>query len=452
MTEMNGPQTHADPAENRWSSPKLTRHLRKRQRAEGIFKWCGAAAIAFALSSLAFLLFSTVLSGAGAFVATEIQLDVDLTGAPFNQLAAPNDLAAPGRQAALDAEAATALLKEADYRSLVKDSLRALFPEAKGRKDKRALGTLVSRGAAGELEDAVLADRSLVGQTVSIWLPADDEIDLFRKSDGEGTERLGDQKVKWIDELESQGRLRSVLNMAFLTSGDSREPELAGIWGALVGSFWTLLVTLLIVLPLGLAAAIYLEEFAVKNRWTEIIEVNINNLAAVPSIVFGILGLAFFLGTLDLPRSAPLVGGLTLSLMTLPTIIITGRVSIQAVAPSIRQAALGIGASPLQVVAHHVLPVAMPGILTGTIIGMARALGETAPLLMIGMVAFVVDVPSGPTDAATALPVQIFLWSDSPERAFAEKTAGAILVLLAFLIVMNGSAVALRRRFEKRGS
>jgi phosphate transport system permease protein len=452
MTETFEAEQRAGAASDRWSSPEVSRRLRKRQRAENAFKWCGAAAIAFALGSLALLLTSTALTGAGAFIATDIQLDIDLTGAPFDQLAASDPASAPDEASSINAASRQEILASADYRTIVKKALREAFPEVKGRKQIRALGALVSRGAAGALEDAVLSDPSLAGRRFPIWLPADDEVDLFRKSDGEGAERLGESKVAWIAALEEQGRLRTALNMAFLTSGDSREPELAGIWGALVGSFWTLLVTLLIVLPLGLAAAIYLEEFAVKNRWTEIIEVNINNLAAVPSIVFGILGLAFFLGTLDLPRSAPLVGGLTLSLMTLPTIIITGRVSIGAVPPSIREAALGIGASPLQVVAHHVLPVAMPGILTGTIIGMARALGETAPLLMIGMVAFVVDVPGGPTDAATALPVQIFLWSDSPERAFAEKTSGAIVVLLAFLIVMNGSAVALRRRFEKRGS
>jgi phosphate transport system permease protein len=244
--------------------------------------------------------------------------------------------------------------------------------------------------------------------------------------------------------------MRSGWNTRFFTSGDSRDPELAGIWGALVGSFLTLVVTLAIVFPLGVSAAVYLEEFAPRNRWTDLIEVNINNLAAVPSIVFGLLGLAVFLGAFGLPRSAPLVGGMTLALMTLPTIIISGRVAIQAVPPSIREAARGLGASPLQVVGHHLLPLAMPGILTGTIIGMARALGETAPLLMIGMVAFIVDVPHGFSDAATALPVQIFLWADSPERAYQQKTAGAIIVLLGFLVMMNATAIALRRRFERR--
>jgi phosphate transport system permease protein len=244
--------------------------------------------------------------------------------------------------------------------------------------------------------------------------------------------------------------VRSVFNTTLFTSADSRFPELAGLKGALVGSFYLLLICLLISVPTGVSAAIYLEEFAPKNRWTDLIEVNINNLAAVPSIVFGLLGLAVFLNVMALPRSAPLVGGLTLALMTLPTIMIAGRSAIQAVPPSIREATRGLGASPLQVVAHHVLPLALPGILTGTIIGMARALGETAPLLMIGMVAFVVDVPTGLRDASTALPVQIFLWADSPERGFVEKVSGAIMVLLAFLLVMNASAIILRQKFEKK--
>jgi phosphate transport system permease protein len=266
----------------------------------------------------------------------------------------------------------------------------------------------------------------------------------------EGARRLSAAQLGWLARLEADGRVRRTFNTTFLRSGDSREPEQAGIRGALVGSLLTLSVTLALVLPLGVAAAIYLEEFAPQNRWTELIEVNINNLAAVPSIVFGLLGLAVFLNFMELPRSAPLVGGFTLALMTLPTIIIAGRSAIEAVPPSIREAARGVGASPLQVVGHHVLPLALPGILTGTILGMARALGETAPLLMIGMVAFVVDVPGGFRDAATALPVQIFLWADSPERGFVEKTSGAILVLLGFLIAMNGAAIWLRQRFERR--
>jgi phosphate transport system permease protein len=256
--------------------------------------------------------------------------------------------------------------------------------------------------------------------------------------------------LAWIDQLSADGRIEKRFNKTFFSVGDSREPELAGIWGAVVGSFLTLAVTLMLSFPIGVAAAIYLEEFAPKNRWTDLIEVNINNLAAVPSIVFGLLGLAVFLNFFGLPRSAPVVGGLVLTLMTLPTIIIASRSALTSVPPSIREAALGVGASKMQMVAHHVLPLAMPGMLTGTIIGMARALGETAPLLMIGMVAFIVDIPAGFTDPSTALPVQIFLWADSPERAFVEKTSAAIMVLLAFLIVMNAAAVILRKRFERR--
>jgi phosphate transport system permease protein len=266
----------------------------------------------------------------------------------------------------------------------------------------------------------------------------------------EDNRRVSDREVAWLEYLRERGLVERTFNWAFFTSGDSREPELAGIRGALVGSALTLLVTLAVCLPLGVAAAIYLEEFAPKNRLTEIIEVNINNLAAVPSIVFGLLGLAIFLNFMGLPRSAPLVGGLVLALLVLPTIIIAGRAALKAVPPSIKEAALGVGASHQQAVFHHVLPLAMPGIMTGTIIGMAHALGETAPLLMIGMVAFIVEPATSITDAATVLPVQIYLWSDLPEIAFQEKTAAAILVLLAFLFIMNGTAIVLRRRFERR--
>jgi phosphate transport system permease protein len=262
--------------------------------------------------------------------------------------------------------------------------------------------------------------------------------------------RISDLQLAWISELEAAGRVDLQFNRYFLTSGDSRDPELAGIWSATVGSFFMLLVTLLLSFPLGVATAIYLEEFAPRNRWTDLIEVNINNLAAVPSIVFGLLGLAMFLNFFGLPRSAPLVGGLVLALLVLPTIIIASRAALKAVPPSIKEAALGVGASHQQAIFHHVLPLAMPGIMTGTIIGMAHALGETAPLLMIGMVAFIVDVPSSFTQAATVMPIQIYLWSDLPEIAFQSKTAGAIIVLLAFLFVMNAAAILLRRRFERR--
>ena len=261
---------------------------------------------------------------------------------------------------------------------------------------------------------------------------------------------MKDKQIEWVDALSAAGRVERKFNVVFLSSGDSRDAEQAGIWGAALGSFFTLAVTLVLAFPIGVASAIYLEEFAPVNRWTDLIEVNINNLAAVPSIVFGLLGLAVFINFFGIPRSVPLVGALVLTLMTLPTIMIASRAALKSVPPSIREAAYGMGASKMQVVGHHVLPLAMPGMLTGTIIGMARALGESAPLLMIGMVAFIVDVPSGPLEPATVLPVQIYLWADSPERAFVEKTSGAIMVLLAFLVVMNAAAVVLRRRFERR--
>jgi phosphate transport system permease protein len=295
----------------------------------------------------------------------------------------------------------------------------------------------------------------LIGQRETLWLLADDTVDMLLKgkvqrSAAEDERRLSDQQVSWIDRLARDGVLKLRFNVAFLSNGDSRDPEQAGVRGALIGSALTLLITLLLSFPIGVGAAVYLEEFAPRNRITDVIEVNINNLAAVPSIVFGLLGLAMFIGFFGLPRSAPLVGGLVLTLLTLPTIIIASRAALKAVPPSIREAALGMGASRLQMVGHHVLPLAMPGMLTGAIIGMARALGESAPLLMIGMVAFIVDIPSGVVDPATALPVQVFLWSDLPERGFIERTSGAIIVLLLFLIVMNATAVILRNKFEKR--
>jgi phosphate transport system permease protein len=342
-----------------------------------------------------------------------------------------------------------------NYDALVKAALRAAFPDVTSRRDRRALNRLVSSNAGFDLRRMVLDDPSLIGATKPIWLPSSGDIDVYVKgnisADGpESERRIKDKEIAWVKALQERGSLEQKFNTRFFTGGDSRNPEVAGIWGAVVGSFFTLLVTLALAFPLGVMAAVYLEEFAPKNRWTDLVEVNINNLAAVPSIVFGLLGLAVFLNFFHLPRSAPLVGGMVLALMTLPTIIIASRAALKAVPPSIREAALGIGASKVQTVTHHVLPLAMPGMLTGTIIGMAQALGETAPLLMIGMVAFIVDVPSGPLDPATVLPVQVYLWADSPERAFVEKTSAAIMVLLAFLICMNLLAILLRKRFERR--
>ena len=407
--------------------------LAKRYRAERRFRLYGLSAIIIGLLCLAILFISIVGNGYKAFQQTYVELEVFFDPAFLDQ----------------------ENLSTADYGGLVKSTLQTMFPEVKGRSDKRELYKLISPGAAFQLRAMVLKDPDIIGKSISLWVPADDDVDMllkghFKTDVGESSGRLTDKQLAWIEQLQEQGRIKKKFNKVFFTAGDSREPELAGIWGAAVGSFYTLLVTLLLSFPIGVAAAIYLEEFAQKNRWTDLIEININNLAAVPSIVFGLLGLAVFLNFFGFPRSAPLVGGLVITLMTLPTIIIASRAALQSVPPSIREGALGVGASKMQMVAHHVLPLALPGMLTGTIIGMARALGETAPLLMIGMVAFIVDIPRGITDPATVLPVQIYLWADSPERAFVEKTSAAIMILLAFLLLMNGAAIILRKKFEKR--
>jgi phosphate transport system permease protein len=413
--------------------------VRRRYAAERRFRFYGALSICIAIAMLGLLLFSIISNGYSAFLRTEVGLDIAFDAAEID----PQGTRDP------------AVLGNADYAKLIRTALQARFPEATGRQDRRALMDLVSGSAAFQLREAVLADPSLIGTTREIWFPAGDDFDMLQKGHltregGEADRRLNDKQIAWFDALAADGRVATAFNNTFFTAGDSREPEQAGVWGAVVGTFLTMVVTLCLTLPLGVATAIYLEEFAPKNRWTDLIEVNINNLAAVPSIVFGLLGLAVFLGFFGLPRSAPLAGGMVLALIVLPTIIISGRSAIKAVPPSIREAALGIGASRLQVVSHHVLPLAMPGIMTGTIIGMAHALGETAPLLMMGMVAFIVDIPHGFTDAATVLPVQIYLWADSPERGFVEKTSAAIIVLLVVLMLMNGLAVLLRRRFERR--
>jgi phosphate transport system permease protein len=346
-------------------------------------------------------------------------------------------------------------LVTADYQALVREALKARFPQVEGRRDLRELYGLVSSAASIELQQRITSDPMVIGTRETRWVLADDTVDMLIKgrvsrTAPEDERRLSDQQIGWIAALERDGTLELRFNRAFFSNGDSRDPEQAGVRGALIGSMLTLFITLLLSFPIGVGAAVYLEEFAPRNRLTDIIEVNINNLAAVPSIVFGLLGLAVFIGFFGLPRSAPLVGGFVLTLLTLPTIIIASRAALKAVPPSIREAALGMGASRLQMVAHHVLPLAVPGMLTGAIIGMARALGESAPLLMIGMVAFIVEVPQGVFDPATALPVQVFLWSDLPERGFIERTSGAIIVLLLFLLVMNATAVLLRNKFEKR--
>ncbi len=417
----------------------VRRGLARRYARERRFRYYGIGAVALGLAFLV-LLFGTILgNGYSAFVQTYVQLEVDLDPAVID----PEGQRQPGA------------LSRADYGGLVKTALRERFPEVTGRSEKRKLYGMVSSGAAFDLRARVMADPDLIGQRLTLWVPADDDVDMLVKGHidrrvPEGDRRIDDLQLAWFDDWQAAGQIETRFNRILFTAGDSREPELSGIRGALMGSLYTLVVTLILSFPVGVAAAVYLEEFAPKNRWTDLIEVNINNLAAVPSIIFGLLGLAVFLNFFGLPRSVPLVGGLVLTLMTLPTIIIAGRAALQSVPPSIREAALGVGASATQTVFHHVLPLALPGMLTGTIIGMARALGESAPLLMIGMVAFIVDVPQGINDPATVLPVQIYLWADSPERAFVERTSAATLVLLAFLVAMNGVAVWLRARLERR--
>jgi phosphate transport system permease protein len=410
--------------------------LARRHRKEKLFRATGMLATAVGVIFLGVFFATLVLQGSSAFVQTFIKLDVELS----------ESVLAPGGE--LD-------LAYADFDGLVRSALREEFPEVSGRKERRELYRLVSIGAAYQLRDLVQSDPALVGSTSTLWVPASSNVDMLVKGNidptiEESLRPVSDAQVAWVESLRKAGRLETRFNKALFTNGDSREPELAGIKGALMGSFYMLTVTVVLAFPIGVAAAIYLEEFAPRNRWSDLIEVNINNLAAVPSIVFGLLGLAVFINWMALPRSAPLVGGLVLSLLTLPVIIIASRAAIQSVPPSIREAALGLGASKMQVVFHHVLPLALPGMLTGTIIGMSRALGESAPLLMIGMVAFIVDVPGGFTDPATALPVQVYLWADSPERAFAERTSAAIVVLLGFLLIMNLAAVIIRKRMERK--
>ncbi|HPE72555.1 MAG TPA: phosphate ABC transporter permease PstA [Candidatus Competibacter sp.] len=413
--------------------------LKRRHAAERRFRWYGLTAISLGLTFVVLMFANIIGKGYPAFWQTYIELPITFDAAVID----PTGTRDPET------------LANADYAALIRASLRGLFPQVEGRRDLRALYGLISSNAPHRLRGEILADPALIGTTQPVQVLASAEVDTLVKGNidrtlDESLRSISDQEIAWIDRLTADGRLTKRFNTILFSNGDSREPEQAGIRGALMGSFYTLLITFLLSFPIGVATAVYLEEFAPKNRWTDLIEVNINNLAAVPSIVFGLLGLAVFINFFGLPRSAPLVGGLVLSLMTLPVIIIAGRAALTSVPPSIREAALGMGASKLQMVSHHVLPLAMPGMLTGSIIGMARALGESAPLLMIGMVAFIVDVPRGFTDPATVLPVQIYLWADLPERAFVERTSAAIMVLLGFMILMNGLAIVLRKRFERR--
>lgn len=418
------------------TTAKVRESLARRYRQEKRFQAYGILSIGIGLMALLILFTDIIGKGHSAFFEHYIQLEISL------------DRDVLGVEDASDDEQ----LNYANFGGVIKEALRERFPAVDDRQQQRQLYSLVSSGASYNLRDELKADPDLLGGTRNLWLLADDDVDLYLKSSEKKRfeARLSDQQKQWIEELEAAGDTEKRFNASFFSHGDSREPELAGIGSAIVGSFFTMIVTLCLSFPIGVAAAIYLEEFAPRNKFTDFIEVNINNLAAVPSIIFGLLGLAIFINLFGLPRSVPLLGGLVLTLMTLPTIIITSRASIKTVPPSVREAALALGASKMQVVLHHVLPLALPGMLTGSIIGMAQALGETAPLLLIGMVAFIVDIPGGPTDPSTVLPVQIYLWADSPEQSFVAMTSAAIMVLLAFLITMNTLAVVLRKRLERR--
>jgi phosphate transport system permease protein len=413
--------------------------LKRRGFSERRFRYLGVGAITLALCFLVFL-FAGILSKGipGMFqhyVTLEVMLDKE-------RMDPKGDMSAGS-------------LYSGDAVSLVGEALLRTLGNPEGREDKRAARSILSSGSALRLTEFALKHPELIGQRVSVKLAVDDDIDSFMRGfiareTPESDRRLSDRTIEFVDVLNQASLISYEFSDYLFLGSASRNAEIAGIKGALMGSIWTLGVCLLIAFPLGVATAVYLEEIAPKNRMTEIIEININNLAAVPSVVFGIMGLAIFIIAFGLPRSIPLVGGIVLALMTLPTIIISSRASIRAVPPSIRDAALGVGASKMQTILHHVIPPAMPGMLTGTIIGMAQALGETAPLLMIGMVAFIVDVPGGVVEPATALPVQIFMWADFAERMFIQKTSAAIIVLLAFLITMNAGAIILRKKLERR--
>jgi phosphate transport system permease protein len=408
-------------AATRWTDGSMQKLVAKRYAAERRFRLYGLAAVSLSVAFLAFLLITMVWKGAGGFVRTEAQLTIDF---PRSDLMI-EEATLRGSQAA---------------ESVASAGMEGVLEQAAVQQFGEGAGELFGGASARSLGRQLIDDPGLLTRKAELWVPVSSKADVAAKGDGDPV----------IEALVAKAETRTVFNGSFLTSSDATDSSEVGIWGALKGSFLTILVTMALAFPIGVLSALYLEEFAPRNRWTDMIEVSINNLAAVPSIIFGLLGLAVFLNFMHLPRSAPLVGGLTLALMTMPVIVIAGRNAITSVPPSIRDAALGVGASKMQVVFHHVLPLALPGILTGTIIGMARALGETAPLLMIGMRAFIATPPQGITEPASVLPVQIFLWSDEVDRGFVEKTSAAIIVLLVFMLLMNGLAIYLRNKFERR--
>ena len=417
----------------------IKKSLMKRHLAESRFKTYGILGIISATVFLIVILSTIFIEGKSAFKSTYIKLDVFFDPSIID----------PDGTRDIDE------IRFANYRKVIKNSLKNYFPEVTGKEEMKSLTELISSSEEENLMQAVLKNNDLIGANKKVWLKASSKIDIIHKNPemkdlSESNRLISDKELEWFDKLTRNGDVKFSLNKIFFLKADSTEPEQAGILGSILGAFFTLVITLILSFPIAVAAGVFLEELAPKNRLTDIIEININNLAAVPSIIFGLLGLAIFLNVMHLPRSAPIVGGMVLALMTLPTIIIATRVSLKAVPPSIREAAVGLGATKFQSVIHHVLPLAIPGIATGTIIGMSRALGESAPLLLIGMVAFIVDIPGSFTDSATVLPVQIYLWKSTAARGFVELTAAGVIVLLTFLILMNALAIYVRNKFEKK--
>ena len=417
----------------------IKKSLMKRHLAESRFKTYGILGIISATVFLIVILSTIFIEGKSAFKSTYIKLNVSFDPSIID----------PDGTRDIDE------IRFANYRKVIKNSLNKYFPEVIGKEEMKSLTELISSSEEENLMQAVLKNNGLIGANKKVWLKASSKIDIIHKNPemkdlSESNRLISDKELEWFDKLTRNGDIKFSLNKIFFLKADSTEPEQAGVLGSILGSFFTLVITLILSFPIAVAAGVFLEELAPKNRLTDIIEININNLAAVPSVIFGLLGLAIFLNVMHLPRSAPIVGGMVLALMTLPTIIIATRVSLKAVPPSIREAAIGLGATKFQSVIHHVLPLAIPGIATGTIIGMSRALGESAPLLLIGMVAFIVDIPSSFTDSATVLPVQIYLWKSTAARGFVELTAAGVIVLLTFLILMNALAIYVRNKFEKK--
>ena len=418
---------------------KVKSSLIKRKRSENLFKFYGFSGIVCATFFLVVILYSVISQGHKAFFTTFIKVDVYFDSEIIDPENKRNNED----------------IQFADFGTIISESLKRKFPHISDKSDVRELASFISTSEADNLAEFIVKNKNYIGESKIMWLLASSTIDVIVKNPEmekliEEDRLISDKQLDWLNQIKSNNELKRELNKNFFTKADSTEPEQAGIWGSLVGSFLTLIITLILSFPVAVAAGVFLEELAPKNKFTEFLEVNINNLAAVPSIIFGLLGLAIFLNIMHLPRSAPIVGGMVLALMTLPTIIIATRSSLKSVPPSIREAAIGLGATKFQSVIDHVLPLAIPGIMTGTIIGMSRALGESAPLLMIGMVAFIVDAPSSFLDSSTALPVQIYLWKSTAARGFVELTAAGVIVLLAFLILMNGLAVFLRQKFEKK--